>query len=145
MFADLFVSTSGTDADWVVKVIDVYPDTASDNKSNPPDVRMGGFEMMVRGDIMRGKYRNGYEKPEPFIPNKVTEVKVPLQDINHTFLEGHRIMIQVQSSWFPLADRNPQKFVDIYHAKESDFQKTIQRVYHVSPYPTHLEVNILND
>ena len=145
MLADLFISTSGTDADWVVKVIDVYPDTASDNKSNPPGVRMGGFEMMVRGDIMRGKYRNSYEKPEPFIPNKVTEVKVPLQDINHTFLKGHRIMIQIQSSWFPLADRNPQKFTDIYHAKESDFQKAIQRVYHAGSYPTHLEVNILND
>jgi putative CocE/NonD family hydrolase len=145
MIADLFVSTSGTDADWVVKVIDVYPDTASDNKSNPPDIKMGGFEMMVRGDIMRGKYRNSYEKPEPFIPNKVTEVKLPLQDINHTFLKGHRIMIQIQSSWFPLADRNPQKFTNIYHAKESDFQKAIQRVYHAGSHPTHLEVNILND
>ena len=143
MLADLFVSTSATDADWVVKVIDVYPDSAVDNKNNPPDIKMGGLEMMVRGDIFRGKYRNSYTNPEPFIPNKVTEVKVPLQDINHTFLKGHKIMIQIQSSWFPLADRNPQKFVDIYHAKESDFQKAIQRVYHAVPYPTYLEVNVL--
>ena len=99
--------------------------------------------MMVRGDIMRGKFRNSYENPQPFIPGKVTEVKLPLQDINHTFLKGHRIMVQVQSSWFPLADRNPQKFVDIYHAKESDFQKAVQKVYHSNQYPTHIEVNVL--
>ena len=101
--------------------------------------------MMVRGDIFRGKYRNSYETPEPFIPNKITEVKIPLQDINHTFLKGHRIMVQIQSSWFPLADRNPQKFVDIYHAKESDFQKATQRIYHNNQYPTHLEINVLEN
>ena len=145
MVADLFVSTTGTDADWVVKLIDVYPDDAPDNDPNPQDIRMGGFQMMVRGDIFRGKYRNSYETPEPFIPNKITEVKIPLQDINHTFLKGHRIMVQIQSSWFPLADRNPQKFVDIYHAKESDFQKATQRIYHNNQYPTHLEINVLEN
>ncbi len=141
--ADLFVSTSGTDADWIVKLIDVYPDTAKDNDPNLCNIKMGGFQMMVRGDIMRGKYRNSYTKPESFVPNKVTEVKFTLQDIFHTFLKGHRIMVQIQSSWFPLADRNPQKFENIYFAKDSDFQKATQRVYHSKKYPSSLKVNIL--
>ena len=90
---------------------------------------MGGYQQLVRGDVMRGKFRNSFEKPEPFEPGKPTRVKFRLQDIYHTFRPGHRIMVQVQSSWFPLVDRNPQKFVDIYSAKESDFQKATQRVY----------------
>jgi predicted acyl esterase len=86
--------------------------------------------MLVRGEVMRGKFRNSFEKPAPFIPNKTTNVKFTLPDVAHTFKKGHRIMIQVQSSWFPLVDRNPQKFVDIYHAKDSDFQKATIRIHH---------------
>jgi predicted acyl esterase len=90
---------------------------------------MNNYQMLVRGDIMRGKFRNSFEKPEPFVPNKPTQVKYTMPDVAHTFKKGHRIMIQVQSSWFPLADRNPQKFVDIYKATEADFQKATIRIY----------------
>jgi putative CocE/NonD family hydrolase len=141
--AELYVSTSGTDADWIVKLIDVYPDTAKDNDPNPCGIKMGGYQMMVRGDIMRGKYRNSWEKPEPFVPGKVTKVSFNLQDIFHSFLKGHRIMIQIQSSWFPLADLNPQKFINIYHAKASDFQKAVQKVYHSKQYPSCIKVMVL--
>jgi putative CocE/NonD family hydrolase len=127
--ADLFVSTTGTDSDWVVKVIDVYPSDYPDPNPNPTGVRMGNYQQLVRGDVMRGKFRNSFEKPEPFSPGQPTEVKFALNDLYHTFREGHRIMIQVQSSWFPLVDRNPQTFVDIYSAKESDYRKATQRVY----------------
>lgn len=127
--ARLYVSTSGTDSDWVVKLIDVYPDDQPDNKPNPMKVRMRGYQQLVRAEIMRGKFRNSFENPEPFVPNEPTEVKFVLPDALHTFRKGHRLMIQVQSSWFPLVDRNPQKFVDIYTATESDFQKATQRLY----------------
>ncbi len=140
---NLFVSTSGTDADWVVKLIDVFPDTAKDFSPNPCEVKMGEYQMMVRGDIMRGKYRNSYSKPEPFVPGKITKVSFQLQDIFHSFKKGHRIMVQVQSSWFPLADRNPQRFENIYFAKESDFQKATQRVYHSKEFPSSLKVLVL--
>jgi putative CocE/NonD family hydrolase len=125
----LFVSTSGTDSDWIVKLIDVYPDDYPDNEENPSGVRMGGYQQLVRGEVMRGKFRNSLEKPEPFIPNEVTRVEFTIPDSLHTFRKGHRIMIQIQSSWFPLVDRNPQKFVDIYSATEADFHKATQRVY----------------
>ena len=132
--ADLFVSTSGTDADWIVKLIDVFPaDSASSN-----GIVYSEYEMMVRGNILRGKFREGLKTPQPFIPGKVTNIKFDLMDINHTFKKGHRIMVQVQSSWFPLFDCNPQKFVDIYNAKESDFQKATQRVYFSSKYPSRI-------
>jgi putative CocE/NonD family hydrolase len=126
---DLHVSTTGTDSDWVVKLIDVYPDDYPDPEPNPTGVRMGGFQQLVRGDVMRGKFRNSYEKPEPFSPGQATPVKFTMQDTYHTFRTGHRIMVQIQSSWFPLVDRNPQTFVDIYNAKDSDFHKANQRVY----------------
>ena len=141
--ADLFVSTSGTDADWVVKLIDVLPDDAKNPDPNPDNVEMGGYQRLLRYEIMRGKFRNSYEKPEPFVPNKVAEVKINLNDIDHTFLKGHKIMVQVQSSFFPFFDRNPQKFVDIYSAKESDFQKAFNRVYFSEKYPSHIELNVL--
>ncbi len=134
--ADLYVSTTGTDADWVVKLIDVYPDTfklARDEKSTVP---MQGYQQLVRGEIMRGKFRNSYSSPQPFIPNKITRVRVPMQDVFHTFLPGHRLMVQIQSSWFPLFDRNPQTFIDIYHAKDDDFKIAFQRVYHSEEYPS---------
>jgi putative CocE/NonD family hydrolase len=128
VIADLMVSITGTDADFIVKVIDVFPDKFS----YAPDDKylMDGYQMLVRGEVMRGKFRNSFERPEPFIPNKVTNVKFELPDVAHTFKKGHRIMIQVQSSWFPLVDRNPQKFIDIYHAKDEDFQKATIRIYH---------------
>ena len=143
IIADLFVSTSGTDADWVVKIIDVFPDTAKNNNPNPCDIQMGGFQMMVRGDVMRGKYRKSYEKPEAFKPGEISEVKFTIPDINHTFLRGHKIMVQIQSTWFPLVDLNPQKFVDIYKADKTDFQKAANSIYHSKEYPSKLEVNVL--
>lgn len=135
VIADLMTSISTTDADFVVKLIDVFPDDFKydETSSSFPSEAvypMGGYEMLVRGEIMRGKFRNSFEKPEPFEPGKITEVKWELPDVAHTFLKGHRIMIQVQSSWFPLADRNPQKFMDIYKADNSDFQKSTIRIYH---------------
>jgi hypothetical protein len=143
ILADLFVSTSGTDADWVVKIIDVYPDSEKNPEKNPNGIEMGGYERLVRFDIFRGKYRNSYEKPEPFIPNKATEVKINLNDVDHTFLKGHKIMVQVQSSFFPFFDRNPQKFVDIYNAKKGDFQKAFNRVYFSENYPSCIKFNVL--
>ena len=137
VMADLMTSISTTDADFVVKLIDVFPDNFEYPDYRPPLRRtaggsypMGGYEMLVRAEIMRGKFRNSFEHPDPFIPNRITEVKWELPDIAHTFKTGHRIMIQVQSSWFPLADRNPQKFIDIYHADDKDFQKATIRIYH---------------
>lgn len=127
--AALHVSTTGTDSDWVVKLIDVYPDDYPDPNPNPAGVRMGGYQQLVRGDVMRGKFRNSLERPEAFKPGEPTAVNFTLQDAYHTFRSGHRIMLQVQSSWFPLVDRNPQTFVDIYKAKASDFQKATQRLY----------------
>ncbi|HVW38019.1 MAG TPA: CocE/NonD family hydrolase, partial [Pirellulales bacterium] len=127
--AALHVSTTGTDSDWVVKLIDVYPDDYPDPNPNPAGVRMGGYQQLVRGDVMRGKFRNSLERPEAFKPGEPTSVNFTLQDAYHTFRSGHRIMLQVQSSWFPLVDRNPQTFVDIYKAKASDFQKATQRLY----------------
>lgn len=143
IIADLFVSTTGTDADWIVKLIDVYPGDAPDNEPNPQNIRMGDFQMLVGADVFRGKYRNSYEKPEPFVPNKVTEIKYDLRDKYHCFLKGHRIMVQVQSSWFPVIDRNPQTFADIYHAKESDFQKATHRVYRGGKFSSHLKLKVL--
>jgi len=120
--ARLWVTTTGTDADLVVKLVDVYPQDYPDPEPNPGGVHMGGYQQLVRAEVMRGKFRNSFEKPEPFEPGKPTLVRFSLPDVAHTFRSGHRIMIQVQGSWFPLVDRNPQTFVDIYEAKESDFQ-----------------------
>jgi len=143
IMANLFVSTTGTDADWVVKLIDVYPGDAPDNRPNPQNVRMGDFEMLVGGEVFRGKYRHSFEKPESFVPGEVTKIEYDLRDKYHCFKKGHRIMVQVQSSWFPVIDRNPQKFVDIYHATESDFQKATHRVYRSAQYASHLKVKVL--
>jgi hypothetical protein len=127
--AELCVSTSGTDSDWVVKLIDVYPDDYPDPSPNPSGMRMGGYQQLVRGDVMRGKFRTSFQKPEPLVPEEPTPLRFTLPDVCHTFRSGHRVMVQVHSTWFPLVDRNPQKFVDIYAARESDFQKATQRVY----------------
>ncbi len=125
--ADLLVSISTTDADFVVKLIDVFPDDFEHTDSSK--YAMNGYQMLVRGEVMRGKFRNSFENPEAFIPNKPTHVKYSMPDVAHTFKKGHRIMIQIQSSWFPLVDLNPQKFTDIYHAKDGDFQKATIKVY----------------
>jgi len=137
VIADLKVDISTTDADFVVKVIDVFPDNFTyGNEQQPPrreiskEYPMGGYQMLVRGDIMRGRFRNSFEKPEAFKPGKVETVKFNLPDIAHRFKKGHRLMIQIQSSWFPLADRNPQKFVDIYTCDDKDFQKATIHVHH---------------
>lgn len=141
--ASLYVSTTGTDSDFIVKLIDVYPDDAPDNEPNPAGVRMGGYQMLVRGEPMRAKFRNSFERPEPMTPGKITKVEFTMPDIFHTFLKRHRIMVQIQSTWFPLVDRNPQKFVDIYSAVESDFQKATQRVYRSGRNSSHLRLNVL--
>jgi predicted acyl esterase len=113
----------------VVKVIDVYPDDFPDPDPNPRDLRMGGYQQLLRGDVFRGKFRNAYDQPEAFEPGKPATIKFAMNDVCHCFRTGHRLMVQVQSSWFPLVDRNPQKFCDIYSAKQEDFQKATHRVY----------------
>jgi hypothetical protein len=138
----LFVSTTGTDADWVVKLIDVYSGDYPNPDPNPTGVQMGGYQQLVRGEVMRGKFRDSFEKPAPFEPGQVTKVEYVMPDAYHTFRRGHRIMVQVQSSWFPLVDRNPQKFMDIYHAKAGDFQKATQRVYRSPEAPSQVRVQV---
>src|SRR6185369_10812790 len=117
------VSTTGTDADWIVKLIDVYAGDYPDPDPNPAYVRMGGYQQLVRGDVMRGKFRNSFEQPEPFKPGEITRVHFTMPDICHTFRRNHRVMIQIQSTWFPLVDRNPQTFVTIPEAKAEDYQR----------------------
>jgi uncharacterized protein len=141
IMAKLNVSTTGGDADWVVKLVDVYPGNEPNHPYMPHrNIIMGNYHQMVRSEVMRGRFRNSFEKPEAFIPNKKTPVNFKLQDVLHTFKKGHRIQIQVQSTWFPLIDRNPQKFVpNIFKANESDFIKATHRVYGDSV----IEVNVL--
>ena len=143
IIADLFVSTTGTDADYIVKLIDVFPAETKASADQDIKVPLGGYQMLVRGEVMRGKYRNSFEKPEPFVPGQVTEVKYEIPDVAHTFKKGHRIMVQVQNSWFPLVDRNPQKFVNIYKCSDSDFQKATHRIYYDAKYPSGIKVSIL--
>ena len=154
----LFVSTTGTDSDWDVKLIDVYPpdypqskldEPRPEEKGKPrtdvgvPEFTMGGYQQLVRGEPFRGKFRHSFEKPEAFTAGKVEEVKFPMTDVNHTFRRGHRIMVQIQSSWFPLTDRNPQTFLNIPDAKVSDFVKATQRVYHDAGQASAIEVNVI--
>ena len=124
----LFVTTTGTDADWVVKLVDVYPDDFPNPDPNPKGVQMGGYQQLVRGEPFRGRYRHGFDKPQPFKPGEMDEIEFRMPDVCHSFRRGHRVMVQVQSTWFPLVDRNPQSFVDIASAKESDFKKATHRV-----------------
>ena len=133
ILAKLNVATTGTDADWVVKVIDVYPPDAEDYEETQPYLKMGNYHMMVRSEVMRGRFRNDFSKPEPFVPNQKTAVNVKLQDIHHTFRKGHKIQVQVQSTWFPLIDLNPQTFVpNIFKATEADFSKQTHKVFNDS-------------
>jgi hypothetical protein len=141
--ARLQVSTTGTDSDFVVKLIDVYSGDYPSPDPNPAGVEMGGYQQLVRGEAFRGKFRNSFAKPEPFEPGRMTKIEYTMPDVYHTFRKGHRIMVQVQSSWFPLVDRNPQTFCDIYHAHEEDFQKATERVYHSSQASSFLTVQVL--
>jgi len=141
--ASLIASSSGTDTDWIVKLIDVYPGNAPDNSPNPRGVRMGGFQMLLAGEVFRSKYRNSYSKPEPLVPDQPTKIEFSLRDRFHRFLKGHRIMVQVQSTWFPVIDRNPQKFMDIYQAKDSDFQKATNKVYRAGNRLSSMIVNVM--
>jgi hypothetical protein len=153
----LFVSTSGTDSDWDVKLIDVYPadfpnskldekkqeDRRSRTDVGIPAFAMGGYQQLVRGEPFRGKFRHSFEKPEAFTPGKLEQIDFTMPDVNHTFRRGHRIMVQVQSSWFPLTDRNPQTFVNIPYAKPSDFVKATERVYHGKAQASGIVVEVL--
>ena len=143
VWPSLHVSTTGTDSDFVVKLIDVYPDDYPDPDPNPTGIHMGGYQQLLRGEVMRGRFRNSFEHPEPFVPGKVAKIEYVMPDVFHTFRQGHRVMVQVQSSWFPLADRNPQTFVDIYNAKASDFQKATERVYHAADAPSGVAVDVM--
>lgn len=138
----LVVSTSGTDSDWIVKLIDVFPDTMRGG-NRPGQDPLGGYEMMVRGDVLRGKFRNSISVPEPFQPGVPTPIAFTLNDAFHTFRRGHRIMVQVQSSWFPMVDRNPGTFMDIFDATAADFHATTQRVYRSPTYVSALTVKRL--
>ncbi len=148
----LKVSSTGTDSDFVVKLIDVYPEdfpdapeTSSGNKRilGQPPLHMGGYEQLLRGEPMRAKFRNSWEKPEPLVPGKVTEVDFEMPDLHHTFRKGHRIMVEIQSSWFPLVDRNPQTFTDIPHARPEDFKPATERVYRGANAASGVEVLVL--
>ena len=149
---DLKVSTSGTDSDFDVKLIDVYPPDYPDFNVPPPvpvaaqpanAVKMGGYQQLVRGEPFRGKFRKSFEKPVPFDPGKPDRITFPMPDVAHTFRAGHRIMVQVQSSWFPLTDRNPQKFMDIPKALSTDFVKATQRVYVGGPDGSRIQLRIV--
>ncbi|MEP7279813.1 MAG: CocE/NonD family hydrolase [Bacteroidota bacterium] len=134
----LFASTTGTDADWIVKLVDVYPAFYQDN------ILMSGYQLPVAMEVFRGRFRKSFTNPQALVPNQPTEFIIDLHQINHTFLKGHHIMIQVQSSWFPVIDRNPQKFIpNIFEAKESDFIKAKQTIYFSARYPTHIELPVM--
>jgi putative CocE/NonD family hydrolase len=139
ILANLFASTSGTDSDWFVKLIDVYPADAP----NAGDVRMAGYQMLLGIEVMRGKYRNSFSEPEPMTPDEITPISFHLWDKFHTFKKGHRIMIQIQSSWFPAFDRNPQTFTNIYRAKKDAYRKATQKIYRSGESPTHLVLPVL--
>ena len=136
--AHLFASTTGTDSDWIVKLIDVYPEKYA------ADPKMGGYQLMIAGDVFRGRYRKSFEKPEPLAPGAVLDYRIAFPANDHVFRKGHRIMVQVQSSWFPVIDRNPQRFVpNIFRAKESDFQRATQRVFRSGRHASHVALPVV--
>jgi putative CocE/NonD family hydrolase len=135
--AKLFASTTGSDSDWIVKLIDVYPE------KYPDDWKLSGYELMIADEVFRGRFRKSFEKPEPITPEAITPFTIDLHTANHVFKKGHRIMVQVQSTWFPIIDRNPQKFVpNIFEAKESDYQKATQRIYRSKEYPSGVVISV---
>jgi putative CocE/NonD family hydrolase len=136
IFAKLFASSTGTDADWVVKLIDVYP------AEYPKDATMGGYQLMVANEVFRGRFRNGFDKPEPLTPGKVETFTIDMRQANHVFKKGHRIMVQVQSTWFPIIDRNPQSYVpNIFQAEEKDFIKATHRIFRDANHASCVEVD----
>ena len=138
IIAHLFASTTGSDADWIVKLIDVYPE---DYK---PDPRLGGYELIVADEVFRGRFRKSFEHPEAIVPNQITEYNVDLHTNSHAFLKGHRIMVQVQSTWFPLIDRNPQRFVpNIYTASDADYQRATQRIYRSADHASYVQLPVV--
>ena len=135
--ANLWVSTTGTDADWIVKLIDVRPDA-------PESTPLGGYQMLIRSEVIRGRFRNDYAKPKPFVPGEPTRVRLELLDVLHRFQKGHRLMVQIQSTWFPLVDRNPQTFIpNIYFATPDSFKIATHRIYRSSSHPTSLTIGVL--
>lgn len=148
--ASLFVSTTGTDADWIVKLIDVYPGNAPDPPSSTGDRgslrlrdRPGHFQMLLAGEVFRSKYRNSYSRPEPLVPDRPTKIEFSLRDRYHRFRKGHRIMVQVQSTWFPVIDRNPQKFMNIYQARDAEFQRATHKVYRSGSRLSSVKVHVV--
>ena len=141
--ADLLVSITGTDADFIVKLVDVYPDSAITPRDAPRGTVMAGMQVLVRAEVMRGKFRNSFEKPAPFIPGKIERVKFDLNDVAHVFKKGHKIMVQVQSSWFPLVDRNPQQFLSIPKAEEKDFKKATIKIFHEAANASSIVLPVL--
>jgi putative CocE/NonD family hydrolase len=138
MTAHLFASTSGTDCDWIVKLIDVYPE------DYPKDQVLAGYQLMVGGEVFRSRFRKSFERPEPVAAGEINEYDIDLRWRDHCFQKGHKIMVQVQSTWFPVIDRNPQKFVpNIYTAKDADYQAATQRVYHTSEHPSHIALPVV--
>ena len=136
--AHLFASTTGSDADWIVKLIDVYPE------KYPSDWKLAGYELMIADEVFRGRFRKSFEKPEPIVPGQVTPFIVDLHTANHVFQKSHRIMVQVQSTWFPIIDRTPQKFVpNIFEAKESDYQKATERIFRSKRFPSNVQISVL--
>jgi putative CocE/NonD family hydrolase len=135
IIAHLYASTSGTDSDWVVKLIDVYPE------DYPKDPKMGGYQLMIASEVLRGRYRKSFEKPEPLVPDQVDEYAIDLHSNDHSFRKGHKMMVQVQSTWFPVIDRNPQKYVEnIFTAKDSDYQTATQRIFRSRRFPSHVKL-----
>jgi hypothetical protein len=136
--AHLFASTTGTDSDWIVKLIDVYPERYE------PDHKMGGYELMIADEVFRGRFRESFEKPQPIVAGEVTPFTIDLHTNDHVFQKGHRIMVQVQSTWFPVIDRNPQKFVpNIFEAKAEDYQKAVQKIWRTAQYPSNVEIPVV--
>lgn len=144
VMANLKVATSQTDADWVVKIIDIFPGDQPNHAYVLDGVDMGNYHLMVRSEVIRGRYRESFEFPKPFVPDQITAVDFRLQDLFHTFKKGHKIQIQIQSTWFPLIDRNPQKYVqNIFEAEEADFVKATHRVFHTEKFASKIEVMVL--
>ncbi|MCL6525100.1 MAG: CocE/NonD family hydrolase [Thermoflavifilum sp.] len=138
--AHVFASTTGTDADWVVKLIDVYPDYDS------LDPQMSGYELMVATEVFRGRFRKSFSDPEPIIPDRIEEYVIDLHQINHVFLKGHRMMVQIQSTWFPVIDRNPQQFIpNIFLAKDNDFKTAIQHIFRNAKYATYIDLPVMKE
>jgi uncharacterized protein len=139
----LLASTTGTDSDWVVKLIDVFPPDAKDPEPNPTGARLGGYQMLLTGDVLRGRFHRSFEKPEALVPGQPTSFAFDLPDRFHTFKKGHRLMVQVQSTWFPMFDRNPQTFVDVYHAQPADYRAATQRLYRTGADASRLLLPVL--